>query len=33
VDGSNMGIDEPSEVSKPCRFCELACPVGQGNSS
>lgn len=32
VDGSIMGIDEPSEVSKPCRFCELACPVGQGNS-
>ena len=27
LDGSIMGIDEPSEVSKPCRFCELACPV------
>lgn len=27
--GSIMGIDEPSEVVKPCRFCELACPVAQ----
>jgi epoxyqueuosine reductase len=27
--GSIMGIDEPSEVNKPCRFCELACPVAQ----
>ena len=32
IDGSVMGIDEPSEVSKPCRFCELACPVAQGAS-
>jgi epoxyqueuosine reductase len=29
LDGSIMGIDEPSEVTKPCRYCELACPVGQ----
>jgi epoxyqueuosine reductase len=29
IDGSIMGIDEPSEVTKPCRFCELACPVAQ----
>jgi epoxyqueuosine reductase len=29
LDGSIMGIDEPSEVTKPCRFCELACPVAQ----
>jgi epoxyqueuosine reductase len=29
LDGSIMGIDEPSEVVKPCRFCELACPVAQ----
>jgi epoxyqueuosine reductase len=28
--GSIMGIDEPSEVTKPCRYCELACPVAQG---
>ena len=32
VDGSIMGIEEPSEVSKPCRFCEFACPVAQGAS-
>jgi len=31
LDGSIMGIDEPSEVTKPCRFCELACPVAQGS--
>ena len=31
VDGSVMGIDEPSEVTKPCRYCELACPVAQGS--
>lgn len=31
LDGSIMGIDEPSEVTKPCRFCELACPVAQDN--
>jgi epoxyqueuosine reductase len=30
LDGSVMGIDEPSMVMKPCRFCELACPVAQG---
>jgi epoxyqueuosine reductase len=30
LDGEIMGIDEPSMVMKPCRFCELACPVGQG---
>ena len=30
VDGSIMGIEEPSEVSKPCRHCEFACPVAQG---
>ncbi len=29
--GSIMGIDEPSEVTKPCRNCELACPVAQKN--
>jgi epoxyqueuosine reductase len=29
LEGSIMGIDEPSEVTKPCRFCELACPVAQ----
>ncbi len=29
LDGSIMGIDEPSEVVKPCRYCELACPVGR----
>jgi len=28
IEGSKMGIDEPSMVAKPCRFCELACPVG-----
>ena len=32
IDGSIMGIEEPSEVSKPCRKCELACPVAQGPS-
>ncbi len=32
IDGSIMGIDEPSMVSKPCRYCELACPVAQGVS-
>jgi len=32
LDGSIMGIDEPSEVTKPCRYCELACPVAQGAS-
>jgi epoxyqueuosine reductase len=29
LDGSIMGIEEPSEVTKPCRYCELACPVAQ----
>ncbi|MGD9304229.1 MAG: hypothetical protein PVF79_08180 [Desulfobacterales bacterium] len=32
LNGSIMGIDEPSEVTKPCRYCELACPVAQGDS-
>jgi epoxyqueuosine reductase len=31
IDGSIMGIDEPSMVMKPCRFCELACTVAQGD--
>jgi epoxyqueuosine reductase len=31
LDGEIMGIDEPSEVTKPCRFCELACPIAQGD--
>ncbi|MCK4899159.1 MAG: hypothetical protein KAS38_10295, partial [Anaerolineales bacterium] len=30
LDGSIMGIEEASMVSKPCRFCELACPIAQG---
>jgi epoxyqueuosine reductase len=30
LDGSIMGIDEVSRVVKPCRYCELACPVAQG---
>ena len=29
LDGSIMGIEEPSMVMKPCRYCELACPVAQ----
>ena len=29
LEGSIMGIDEPSEVVKPCRRCEFACPVAQ----
>lgn len=33
LDGSIMGIDEPSEVTKPCRNCELACPVAQNASN
>jgi epoxyqueuosine reductase len=33
IDGLVMGIDEPSMVMKPCRYCELACPVAQGNWS
>lgn len=32
LDGAIMGIEEPSEVVKPCRYCELACPVAQGAS-
>ena len=32
VDGSIMGIEEDSMVMKPCRYCELACPVAQGAS-
>ena len=32
LNGSIMGIEEPSEVVKPCRYCELACPVAQGAS-
>ncbi len=32
LDGSVMGIEEASLVMKPCRFCELACPVAQGAS-
>ncbi|MCP4691592.1 MAG: epoxyqueuosine reductase [Desulfobacterales bacterium] len=30
IDGAIMGIDVPSMVSKPCRFCELACPAARG---
>jgi epoxyqueuosine reductase len=32
IDGSIMGIEESSMVMKPCRFCELACPIAQGAS-
>ena len=32
IEGSIMGIKEASMVMKPCRFCELACPVAQGAS-
>ena len=32
LDGSIMGIEEASEVIKPCRYCELACPIAQGDS-
>jgi epoxyqueuosine reductase len=32
LDGSIMGIEEASKVSKPCRHCEFACPVAQGTS-
>jgi epoxyqueuosine reductase len=31
IDGSIMGIDVPSKVTKPCRFCEFACPVAQAD--
>jgi epoxyqueuosine reductase len=27
--GEVMGIEEESAVVKPCRYCELACPIGQ----
>jgi epoxyqueuosine reductase len=30
MDGSIMGVNETISVSKPCRICEFACPVGQG---
>jgi epoxyqueuosine reductase len=30
--GEIMGIEEQSAVVKPCRFCELACPIAQGVS-
>ncbi len=30
LDGSVMGIEEPSMVMKPCRLCELSCPVARG---
>jgi epoxyqueuosine reductase len=29
IDGATMGIDEAGPVTKYCRQCELACPVGQ----
>ena len=29
IDGSIMGIEEASMVMKPCRSCELACPIAQ----
>jgi len=32
IEGSIMGIEEASMVSKPCRYCELACPVAQETS-
>ena len=32
LDGAIMGIEEVSSVVKPCRYCELACPVAQGGS-
>ena len=32
LDGSIMGIEETSEVTKTCRYCEFACPVAQGAS-
>jgi epoxyqueuosine reductase len=32
LDGSIMGIEEPSEVTKTCRYCEFACPIAQGAS-
>jgi hypothetical protein len=29
MDGSVFGIEEASMVMKPCRFCELGCPIAQ----
>ncbi len=29
LDGAIMALDEPSNVTKYCRACELACPIGQ----
>ena len=29
LDGSIIGINKPSMVQKPCRYCELACPDAQ----
>ncbi len=33
IDGSIMGIEEASEVTKTCRYCEFACPVAQSASN
>jgi len=33
LDGSIMGIDEPSNVTAYCRACELACPVARGKEA
>jgi epoxyqueuosine reductase len=32
LDGSIMGIEEASEVTKYCRNCEFACPVPRGTA-
>jgi SAM-dependent methyltransferase len=32
LDGSIMGIEEASQVTKYCRKCEFACPVAQGET-
>lgn len=32
MDGDIMGIDEPCNVIKYCRNCELSCPVGRGDA-
>jgi epoxyqueuosine reductase len=32
IEGSIMGIKEASMVMKPCRYCELACPIAQGDA-
>ena len=29
LSGEIMGIEEESAVVKPCRYCELACPIAQ----